>query len=127
MPDTDATLITNLSWGHIEVSIGDKVLSFKDCKIWPGGARAWDWEETGTNHSAGIQPADIEEVLAHGVEVMILGRGVFGRLGVCAETEKLLKARGIVCYSEKTENAVALFNDFARQGKRVGGVFHATC
>ena len=44
------TLITDLSWGKMEVSIdGDKQV-FKDCKVWPGGAREWRWGETGQDH-----------------------------------------------------------------------------
>lgn len=31
--------ISRLSWGHIEVDDGR---SFKDAKIFPGGAREWD-------------------------------------------------------------------------------------
>ena len=120
-------LITNLAWGEMEVSVGGQRLHFKDCKIWPGGAREWDWGETGTNHSPGIQPADIEEILAQDIEVLVLAQGVFGRLGVCAETEALLRERGIPYHSERTKEAVQLFNQLAGEGKRVGGVFHSTC
>jgi hypothetical protein len=55
--------ITQLSWGRLEVD-GDQ--TFKDAKLFPGGAREWDWRETGTHHVPGIQPADLEELLAHG-------------------------------------------------------------
>ena len=123
----EETLITNLSWGQMEVTIGGQIHHFKDCKIWPGGARAWDWGETGTEHTPGIQPADIEELLAHDVNIVVLARGVFGRLGVCAETEALLRERGISCHIEKTQRAVELFNELVIQGKRVCGVFHSTC
>lgn len=121
------TLITSLAWGQIEVTIGEQIYHFKDCKIWPGGARAWNWEETGTEHSPGIQPADIADVLEHDVEVIVLTRGVLGRLGVSAETETLLRERGTPYHIENTKQAVTLFNDLAKQEKRVGGVFHSTC
>ena len=121
------TLITNLSWGQLEVTIDGEKQYYKDCKIWPGGAREWRWGETGTHHDPGIQPADIEEVLAHDPEAVVLGRGQLGRLNVCAETETLLRERGISYHIEKTGKAVTLFNDLAKQGKRVGGVFHSTC
>jgi hypothetical protein len=123
----EETLITNLSWGQMEVRIGGQIYHFKDCKIWPGGARAWNWRETGTEHIPGIQPTDIEEVLVHKIDVLVLARGVFGRLGVCAETETLLRERGIPYHIEKTKQAVTLFNDLAEKGKRVGGLFHSTC
>lgn len=121
------TLITDLSWGSMEVSIAGEKQHFKDCKIWPGGARAWDWGETGTHHSPGVQLADVEEILAKDVEVLILTRGQLGRLGISPDTEEKLRERGVSYHIERTKKAVRLFNDMVRQGKRVGGVFHSTC
>ena len=121
------TLITDLAWGQIEVTIDGKAQRFKDCKIWPGGACEWRWEETGTHHIPGIQPADIEEVLTHEVEAIVMGRGQFGRLHVSTGTEALLQERGIPYHIERTQKAVALFNELSQAGKRVGGVFHSTC
>jgi len=127
MDRKDITLITHLSWGQIEVTAGSQTFRFKDCKLWPGGAREWDWRETGTEHSPGIQPADIEEVLEKGVEVMILARGMFNRLEVQPEAEARLRARGVAYHILDTKEAVAQYNELVRQGKKVGGVFHSTC
>ena len=121
------TLITDLSWGSMEVSIAGEKQHFKDCKVWPGGAREWCWGETDTHHSPGIQPADIEEILEKDIEEIVLGCGQFGRLGVSAETEEILRARGIIFQVENTKKAVAMFNKLVQEGKRVGGVFHSTC
>lgn len=121
------TLITDLTWGNMEVSISGEKHKFKDCKVWPGGAREWRWGETGTHHNPGIQPADIQEILAHKVDAIVLGRGQLGRLRVSSETETILGEQGIACYVEKTKKAVVLFNELVRNGKRVGGVFHSTC
>lgn len=121
------TLITNLAWGELEVTIGEQTFHFKDCKIWPGDAREWNWNETGTHHNPGIQPSDIEEILEHGVEVVVLTRGQLGRLGVSTETKDFLRKRGVSYHIEKTKKAVTLFNELIRHGKRVGGVFHSTC
>ena len=121
------TLITDLSWGNMEVSIAGEKQHFKDCKVWPGGAREWRWAETGTHHDPGIQLADVEEILAHNLEVVVFGCGQLGRLKVSAETEIMLRERSISYHAEKTGKAVALFNALARQGKRVGGLFHSTC
>jgi hypothetical protein len=41
---------------------------FKDAKVFPGGAREWDWRETGTRHVPGIQPADVQELIEHGAK-----------------------------------------------------------
>jgi len=121
------TLITGLSWGNIEVSIAGEKHHFKDCKVWPGGARSWDWGETGTQHSPGIQMADIEEILAHDIDELVLARGQLGHLGVSAETEEELRKRGVTYHIELTKKAIHLFNKLSKQGKRVGGVFHSTC
>ena len=53
--------ISAISWGRMEV---DGVGSGKDFKLWPGGGRPWDWNETGTHHDPGVQPADVEETMA---------------------------------------------------------------
>ncbi len=42
--------IASLSWGHMKVKGCSS--SYKDCKVWPGGSRVWDWRETGTDVSA---------------------------------------------------------------------------
>ncbi len=127
MHDTQPPLITRLSWGHMEVTFQGEVHRFRDGKIWPGGARAWNWQETGTHHQPGIQISDIEDILACGVEVLILGCGRLRALGVCPETEALLRQRGVVYHVEETSRAVERYNQLARQGIRVGGVFHTTC
>jgi len=127
MEEQDRTLITNLAWGSIEVTIGTQVLQFRDCKVWPGGARTWDWGETGTGHSPGVQPADIAEVLEKGIELLVLGRGVLNRLEVQPATEALLTARGVEVYIADTKQAVEHYNNMVQKGRRVGGVFHTTC
>ncbi len=58
----------------------------KDFKLYPGGGREWDWRETGTEHSPGVQPADVEELLQNGANVIVLSRGMLWRLKVCPET-----------------------------------------
>jgi hypothetical protein len=119
--------ITHISWGHMEVTIQNKTHQFKDCKIWPGGAKAWDWRITGTHHRPGIQPADIAEILDQDIEIMILSRGMQLMLHTCPETKAMLQSRGVVYHIEETRQAVDLFNKLAQQGKRVGGIFHSTC
>jgi hypothetical protein len=61
--------IDRLSWGRLEVRGEDR--PYKDGRLFPGGSRGWDWRETGTSHSPGIQPADVEELLKHGVDVVV--------------------------------------------------------
>ena len=52
--------INHFSWGILEVEANTK--PFKDAKLYPGGSREWDWNESVTRHVPGIQPADVEEL-----------------------------------------------------------------
>ncbi|MGH8657915.1 MAG: Mth938-like domain-containing protein [Nitrososphaera sp.] len=115
--------ITYLSWGWMEV---DGYAPFKDAKVYPGGARAWDWRETGTRHMPGIQPADVQELVDNGAEVIILSKGILNYLRVCPETLRLLEQKGITTHLLQTEKAVSLYNRLCDK-KRVGGLFHSTC
>ncbi len=99
----------------------------KDMKLWPGGGRSWDWGETGTRHSPGIQIADVEELLEHGSHVIVLTQGFEGRLQVCPETLTYLKESDIDVIVADTPGGVTLYNDAIEKGEQVGGVFHSTC
>lgn len=115
--------INHLSWGRLDV---DGIGAFKDAKLYPGGAGAWDWRATGTRHVPGIQPADVAQLLEHGAEVVVLSKGVLERLQVCPETLAILKNKGIPAHVLPTEEAVRLYNELAADQK-VGGLFHSTC
>jgi hypothetical protein len=115
--------ITHVSWGRMEVEglgVG------KDFKLYPGGGRAWDWRETGTEHDPGIQPADVQELLDKGADVIVLSRGMQLALKTRPETLRLLKERGVTVYVKETNEAVALYNELAGE-HAVGGLFHSTC
>src|SRR5438874_11673017 len=118
-----APRITHVSWGRMEVEglgVG------RDFKLYPGGGRAWDWRETGTNHLPGIQPADIQELLDHGSRVVVLSRGMKECLQVPPETLDFLKERQIAAHVLPTADAVKLYNQLAEK-EAVGGLFHTTC
>ncbi len=116
--------ITQLSWGRLEVEGQDG--PFKDAKLFPGGAREWDWNETGTNHEPGIQPADVEELLEHGATAVVLGKGFYERLGVRRETLQKLEEWNVPVHVEQTEEAVRLYNELSGS-ERVGALIHSTC
>jgi hypothetical protein len=116
--------ITHLSWGHLDVE--GRNGSFKDAKLFPGGARGWDWNETGTRHEPGIQRADVEELLEHGATVVVLGRGFDERLQVCPEILQELEERNVPVYVEQTEAAARIYNEL-RESERVGALIHSTC
>ncbi len=116
--------INELSWGRMAI---DGVGTGKDFKLWPGGGREWDWTETGTHHVPGILPADVEELLANGSQVIVLTRGMLLRLRTCSETMSLLEAEGIAVHVAETKKAARIYNDLASRGDAVGGLFHSTC
>jgi hypothetical protein len=115
--------ITHISWGRIKVADSG---SFRDVKIYPGGVREWNWKETGTDHAPGIRPADVQELLEHGAEVVVLSKGMQGRLQVAPETLEMLKERGVEYHHLQTERAVELYNKLRKQ-RKTGGLFHSTC
>jgi hypothetical protein len=116
--------IVRLAWGRLEVEGRDA--SYKDAKLFPGGSREWNWNETGTQHRPGIQPADVEELLEHGAQVVVLSQGMYGRLQVCPQTLTLLEERGVAAHALPTEEAVRLYNELI-ETEQVGGLFHTTC
>jgi hypothetical protein len=115
--------IATLAWGRIEV---DGVGTFRDAKVFPGGARAWNWNETGTAHQPGIQPADVTELLDHGATTIVLSQGMLKRLHVCPQTLRLLADRRVRTHVLPTQEAVTLYNRL-RDREPVAGLFHTTC
>lgn len=123
----DCLKITSVSWG--EICIDSTSLSkAKDCKLYPsGGAREWDWNETGTRHSPGIQKGDVEELVQAGAVAIVLSRGMDLKLGVPAETVRWLEDQGVKVHVAETRQAVEMYNKLVEEGVKVGGVFHSTC
>ena len=99
---------------------------FKDVKLFPDGAREWDWNETGTRHEPGIQPADVAELLDRRSTVVVLSKGFHERLRVTHETLRSLEDRGIAVRVEETEEAVRLYNELGK-AEKVGALIHSTC
>jgi hypothetical protein len=114
--------ITSLEWGQIQTEEN----AYKDAKLYPGGSREWDWNETGTKHVPGIQPADVEELLENGAEIIILSKGINERLQICEETTQMLENKDCRCFILQTEKAVKKYNAFCEQHP-VGALIHSTC
>jgi len=114
--------ITHLSWGRLETEDG----AFKDTMLYPGGAEEWDWNETGTSHDPGIQPADVERLLERGAAIIVLSQGFHDRLGIAPETRRMLEERGIPAHVAQTAEAADLY-DKLRETEKVGALIHSTC
>jgi hypothetical protein len=115
--------IVQISWGRMQVEglgVG------KDFKLYPGGGRAWDWAETGTRHSPGIQPADVEELVARGATTVVLSQGMNKQLHVHPDTRRYLEQRSVTVHVAETREAVKIYNGLA-EGALVAGLFHSTC
>jgi hypothetical protein len=115
--------IVAIERGRMEV---EGVGTGKDFKLFPGGGRGWDWNETGTRHDPGIQPADVAELLDHGATTIVLSRGMDLQLRVAPSTMTLLEERGVTVYVAETRDAVRVYNELAGRAA-VGGLFHSTC
>lgn len=116
--------IEAVAWGEIVVTgLG----RFKDAKLWPGGGRAWDWNETGTRHVPGVQVGDCAELVAAGARTVVLSRGMWRALQVPAATVDWLERQGLAVHVDETRRAVARYNECAASGEPVGGLFHSTC
>jgi hypothetical protein len=116
--------IIELSWGRLIVEGYPD--PFKDVKLFPGGAREWDWTETGTRHVPGIQPADITELIKKGARTVILSTGMQQRVLVNPDTHKWLSDRGIRFTVLPTNEAVEIYNELA-VSEAVGALIHSTC
>jgi len=116
--------VTHLAWGRIQLEGRQTV--FKDVKLYPGGARAWDWNETGTEHRPGIQPADVAELVQHGARIVVLSQGMLGRLRISPGTLRQLRDRGISVHVLRTAAAVKVYNELAATTP-VAALLHSTC
>ena len=124
MEEMRSPLIKDISWGQVQVE--GYGAPFRDVKLFPGGAREWDWTETGTHHTPGILPADVEELIERGAVVIVLSTGFHGRLAVCSETLQLLEDALVTTHVANSEEAVQLYNKL-RVREAVAALIHSTC
>lgn len=115
--------ILDVTWGRMDV---EGVGTGKDFKLHPGGGRPWDWTETGTRHTPGIQPADVAELLDHGATTVVLSQGMLGQLQIRPDTLEFLESRSVTVHIAQTREAVDLYNSLT-ETTPVGGLFHSTC
>lgn len=126
MSQTRPPYIKEHTWGEIKVEDDGEVQTYKDAKLFPGGSREWDWNETGTHHSPGIQPGDVKEIIDKGAEVIVLSQGVYERLGVCEETKHFLEEHEVDYHIAETKEAVDTYNKLQKNSK-AGALIHSTC
>lgn len=115
--------INSIEWGQVKIADGNQ---YKDVKLYPGGSRTWDWNETDTHHVPGIQPADVEELLEHGAEVVVLSKGFHERLQVCDETKEMLDDNNIDYHILETGQAAEKYNKLC-SNRHAAALIHSTC
>ena len=118
--------ITKAVWGTITVAISDGIKEYKDCRLWPQGTQAWDWNKTGMHHKPGIQIADVQD-LVDKADIFVLSRGMHLVLQVPQETIDYLKSKNKQVHVLETKQAVEKYNELVAQGKRVAALIHSTC
>lgn len=118
-----APRINELAWGSVTTDAG----SFRDAKLWPGGGRGWDWNETGTSHEPGVQAADVAELLNHGAKIVVIGCGQDSRLQVTDGARQAIAEAGAELDVLPSTDAVTRYNALAGDGDAVGALIHSTC
>lgn len=107
--------------GEVHSAEGDGV--GKDICIINGKVTPWE-----SRHGHLLDPGMVESVLGLGIEVLVIGNGVYGRIKVPNKTLKKIKADGVEeVLVEKTPDACKTYNKFFHQGKRVALLAHGTC
>ncbi len=114
-------MIDSYSFGRI--SINQKIY-VKDVIILPDRIQDNWWRKEGhllllEDIKSAVEEAD--------PEVVVVGRGMFGVMKVSPEVREYLQNKNISLNAEKSDEAVATFNQLASSGKRVLGAFHLTC
>jgi len=93
-----------------------------DLVLLPDRINPFWWRQEG--HT--LSPADLQDVLAEEIEVLVIGTGFFGLLKVSREVKRAAAAKGIELVVEKTKTAAQRYNELVAR-RRTAGVFHLTC
>jgi len=94
-----------------------------DVIVWPEGVDPSWWRVRG--HS--LCREDLEPVLSHEPQVLIIGTGASGLMQVPPEMQQYMAARCEEVHVERTPRACSLYNELADSGRRVVAALHLTC
>lgn len=95
----------------------------QDLKIIDGSVKDGWWRDRGHSLSLG----DIEDIVAAGPEILVIGTGYAENMRVPEATRSALSEKNIEVVAESTPKAVESFNRMREEGKNVAGAFHLTC
>jgi hypothetical protein len=93
-----------------------------DLVLLPGRINSSWWRQEGHRLSV----ADLQDVLAEEIEILVIGTGFFGLMRVSRDVEQAAAAKSIRLVVQKTKPAVRSYNELAVK-KKTAGAFHLTC
>lgn len=70
---------------------------------------------------------DLKAVEGVEVDAVVIGTGYDGMMKVPKDVSEYFRQNGVEVYIFDTREAVEVYNDLVRRGKRVLGAFHLTC
>jgi hypothetical protein len=73
-----------------------------------------------------FHPDDLSKIIEARPDLLIVGKGYYGRMRVLDETKKKIEEIGCELVAEKTEAACSLYNERESEG-RVVAALHLTC
>ena len=74
-----------------------------------------------------VPARQMEYIVKKKPEIIVIGTGQFGVVHVPSESEKLAKMHNIEVVKARTPQAIGIFNEAMKQGKRVSAIIHVTC
>jgi len=74
-----------------------------------------------------VSARQMEYIVKKKPQIIIIGTGQFGIVRVPSESEKLAKEQNIEIVTAPTQQAIRIFNEAMKQGKRVSAIIHVTC
>jgi hypothetical protein len=111
--------ITHYSFGKI--TIDGKTYS-SDVIIYPDHVDSSWWRQEG--HL--LQTADLKDIIAAKISVLIVGTGYYGAMRVPKETLDYLKSNKIETHVADTQKAVKLYNEISSERPTIAAL-HLTC
>ena len=112
--------IEQYGFGHM--TIGGQPYE-EDVIVFPDRVMAGWWRREG--HSLGVE--DLKDVFQFDPDVLVVGTGASGRMGIPEETRKAIEQQGIKLESHSTGKAAEVFNEYVEKKENVAGAFHLTC
>lgn len=74
-----------------------------------------------------LQIPDVRDYILEPVDAVVIGTGYNGLMKVDDEVIEAFRSRGLEVHIAKTQQAVEIYNELVRSGKRVLAFFHLTC